>query len=116
MIKLEGKRVYLACGATDMRRSIDGLCALVEYSFRLDLFDGAVFVFCNRGHDRLKILEWDNNGFWLHYKRLEKGRFPWPRRDEHSTMELRAEELEQLLNGTKLIQKIKGQEISRAAI
>jgi transposase len=116
MIKLEGKRVYLACGATDMRRSIDGLCALVEYSFHLDLFDSAVFVFCNRGRDKLKILEWDNNGFWLHYKRLEKGRFPWPQRDEHDTMELRADELGQLLDGTKLIQKLKGQEIARAAI
>jgi transposase len=116
MIKLGSKRVYLACGATDMRRSIDGLSSLVEYSFKLDLFDGAVFVFCNRGRDKLKILDWDGNGFWLHYKRLEKGRFPWPRRDDRHTMELRAEELEQLLDGTKLIQKINCQEISRAVI
>jgi transposase len=116
MIKLGSKRVYLACGATDMRRSIDGLSALVKYSFKLDLFDGAVFVFCNRGRDKLKILDWDGNGFWLHYKRLEKGRFPWPRRNDRHTMELSAQELEQLLDGTKLIQKINGQEISIAVI
>ena len=116
MIKLGGKRVYLACGTTDMRKSIDGLSALVEYSFKLDLFDDAIFVFCNRVRDRLKILEWDGDGFWLHFKRLEKGRFPWPRFDDSRTMELRAEELEQLLDGTKLIRKISGQEISRAVI
>ena len=116
MIKIENKRVYLACGATDMRKSIDGLSALVEYSFKLDLFDDAVFVFCNRGRDRLKVLEWDGDGFWLHFKRLEKGRFPWPRCADRRTMELRAEELEQLLDGTKLIRRITGQEVSQAII
>ena len=116
MIKIGNKRVYLACGPTDMRKSIDGLSALVEYSFKLDLFDDAIFVFCNRGRDRLKILEWDGDGFWLHFKRFEKGRFPWPRFEDHLTMELRADELEQLLDGTKLIRKISGQEISRAVI
>jgi transposase len=116
MIKLEGKSVYLACGATDMRKSIDGLSSIVEYSFNLKLFDGAAFVFCNRGRDRLKILEWDGNGFWLHFKRLEKGRFPWPRSTAGRTMQLSAEELDLLLNGTKLIGKIKGQEITQAVI
>ena len=116
MIKIGNKRVYLACGSTDMRKSIDGLSALVGYSFKLDLFDDAVFVFCNRERDRLKILEWDGDGFWLHFKRLEKGRFPWPRREDCRTMELRAEELEQMLAGTKLIRKISGQEVSQAVI
>ena len=116
MIKIGSKRVFLACGATDMRKSIDGLSTLVGYSFKLNLFDDVVFVFCNRGRDRLKILEWDGDGFWLHFKRLEKGHFPWPRREDGRTMELRAEELEQLLDGTKLIRKISGQEISGAVI
>src|ERR1700677_2286675 len=71
-------RVYLACGATDLRKSIDGLAAVVQYSFELDPFGGAWFVFCNRDRDKLKILLWDHNGFWLYYRRLEKGRFKWP--------------------------------------
>jgi len=71
-------RVYLAVGATDMRKSIDALAALVEYCFDLDPFSDALFVFCNRSRDKLKILRWDNNGFWLYYRRLEKGHFEWP--------------------------------------
>jgi len=65
MLKLEGKRVYLACGHMDMRKSINGLSAIVECSFELDPFDGALFVFCNRNRDRVKILEWDSDGYWL---------------------------------------------------
>jgi len=72
-------RVYLARGATDLRKSIDGLCALVSYSFELDPMSASLFVFCNRDRDKLKILYWDNNGFWLLYRRLETGRFRWPR-------------------------------------
>jgi len=71
-------RVYLACGDTDMRKSIDGLAAIVTYSFHLDPFDTSLFVFCNKNRDKLKILVWDHNGFWLHYRRLERGRFRWP--------------------------------------
>ena len=72
MLKLEGKRVYLACGHTDMRRAINGLSAIVESSFALDPFDGALFVFCNRKRDRIKIIEWDGDGFWLHFNVLKK--------------------------------------------
>lgn len=66
-------RVYLAIGVTDLRKSIDGLAVLVTESFNLDPFSRSLFVFCNRKRDKIKILEWDVNGFWLHYKRLEKG-------------------------------------------
>jgi transposase len=70
--------VYLACGATDLRKSIDGLAVLVKEVFQLDPFSPCLFVFCNRNRDKLKILEWDHNGFWLHYRRLERGKFRWP--------------------------------------
>jgi len=70
--------VYLACGATDMRKSIDGLAAIVQLGFDLDPFSNSWFVFCNRDRDKLKILRWDHNGFWLYYRRLERGRFAWP--------------------------------------
>ena len=66
MIRFVEKDVYLACGKTDMRKSINGLSAIVEGSFKLDPFSGALFVFCNRNRDRLKILEWDGDGFWLY--------------------------------------------------
>ena len=107
MVRLDGKRVFLACGRTDMRKSIDGLAAIVEGSFRLDPFDGALFVFCNRNRDRIKILEWDGDGFWLHFKRLEKGHFRWPADGEEPTMALTGEELNCLLGGTRIELKLK---------
>jgi transposase len=58
-----------------MRKSINGLMTLVKSSFELDPFSDALFVFCNRARNRIKILEWDCDGFWLYFKRLERGRF-----------------------------------------
>lgn len=60
-----GRTVYLACGATDMRKSIDALAALVQLTFQRDPCSPALFVFCNRDRTKLKILEWDEAGFWL---------------------------------------------------
>jgi transposase len=112
MLSLTGKRVYLACGKTDMRKQINGLMAIVEQSFKLDPFSGAVFVFCNRNRDRLKILEWDGDGFWLYFKRLEKGHFRWPAEGDDATMTLTAEELQILLGGAKVELKLKRQEVA----
>lgn len=78
----DGHKVYLALGATDMRKSIDGLAAIVSEVFQLDPFSPSLFVFCNRGRDRLKILRWEHNGFWLYYRRLERERFRWPQGSE----------------------------------
>ncbi len=71
-------KVYLALGITDLRKSIDGLSLIVSESFKLDPFSRNLYVFCNRKRDKIKILEWDTSGFWLHYKRLEKDKFRWP--------------------------------------
>ena len=71
-------RVYLASGVTDLRKSIDGLAVLVKEGFDLDPFSSSLFVFCNRQRDKMKILKWDYNGFWLYYRRLERGKFQWP--------------------------------------
>ncbi len=73
------KDIYLACGYTDMRKSIDGLAALVQEQFRLDPFQPTLFLFCGMRRDRLKALIWEGDGFVLLYKRLENGSFKWPR-------------------------------------
>jgi transposase len=112
MLSFEGKAVYLACGNTDMRKSINGLSAIVEGSFKLDPFNGALFVFCNRKRDRIKILEWDTDGFWLYFKRLEKGHFRWPLPGEDATMKLTGEELSILLGGAKVELKLRRSEVS----
>jgi len=111
MLSFEGKTVYLSCGHTDMRKSINGLSALVESSFNLDPFSKSVFVFCNRNRDRVKILEWDVDGFWLYFKRLEKGHFCWPKEGCEPTMVLSNEELSVLLGGVRVALKINRKEI-----
>jgi transposase len=97
--------VYLAAGSTDMRKSIDGLAAIVQESFKLNPFEASLFVFCNKGKSKVKILEWEQNGFWLHYKRLEKGRFKWPKSFEEKTLKIEARELSWLLDGLEIIQE-----------
>ena len=73
-----GVRVYLACGATDMRKGIAGLSALTQDVLRQKPASGAVFALRGRRGDRIKLLYWDGQGFCLYYKVLERGRFPWP--------------------------------------
>ena len=73
-----GVRVYLACGPTDMRKGIAGLCALAQEVLRQNPPSGAVFAFRGRRGDRLKLLFWGGQGFCLYYKVLERGRFVWP--------------------------------------
>jgi len=117
MLTLSDKKIYLACGPTDMRKSINGLSAIVEGSFRLNPLDAALFVFCNRKHDRIKILEWDFDGFWVYFKRLEKGRFRWPTADgDEVTMSLEREDLYHLLGSPKVIQKLMRQEVKISAL
>jgi transposase len=117
MLNFTNKRVYLACGHTDMRKSINGLAAIVEGSFKLNLFDAAVFVFCNRNRDRLKILEWDGDGFWLYFKRLEKGHFRWPKADGvELIMSLDGEELAHLIGSPRVIQKLLRNEVKIGAV
>ena len=71
-------RIWIAAGATDMRRGFDGLAALVQTQLQLDTFSGHLFVFRGRRGDRIKILWWDGDGLCLFYKRLEQGHFVWP--------------------------------------
>jgi len=92
-------RIYLATGATDLRRSIDGLSALVREPLALDPLSGHLFLFRNRRGDRLKILVWDRSGFWILYKRLEQGTFAWPTEERSGTVEMRSGDLALLVAG-----------------
>ncbi len=107
----QGTAIYLACGATDMRKSINGLSAMVESKFFLDPFQDACFVFCNRQRNRLKILTWAENGFWIHFNRLEKGHFKWPESGESQTLTLNYEELNLLIKSPGVEQKIKRKQL-----
>ena len=98
-------RVHLACGVTDMRKSIDGLAAIVTHTFELNPFDTSLFVFCNRDRDKLKILRWDNNGFWLYYRRLERGRFRWPASPAGQPQQITPRQLQWLLDGLEIEQR-----------
>lgn len=93
-------RVYLAAEPVDLRRGHDGLVALVRNTWRLNPFDGHLFVFLGRRLDRVKILVWDRNGFVLYYKRLSQGRFRMPRIPAGATrVEMDATTLAMLLDG-----------------
>lgn len=80
----KAERIYIACGYTDMRKSIDGLSALVQVQFKLDPFSNSLFLFCGRRCDRVKVLYWEGDGFVLLYKRLERGSFQWPRKESEA--------------------------------
>lgn len=95
--------VFLAIGATDMRKSINGLSLLVEEQFALDLFSGSYFAFCNRRRDIVKILYWEESGFCLWMKRLEKDVFRWPE-SEQEVIEVSRTALNWLLQGLDLQQ------------
>ena len=95
--------IYLACGHTDMRKSIDGLSAIVQEEFQLDPFLSSLFLFCGRKNDRIKALYWDGDGFLLMYKRLEDGRFRWPRKQKE-VKDLTHQQLRWLLEGLEIEQ------------
>lgn len=93
----EGLKVYLHREAIDFRLSINGLALLVEQALGLDPFAACIYVFSNRRRNRVKILGWERNGFWLLLKRLEKDRFIWPQAASVPT--LTVEQLHWLLEG-----------------
>lgn len=95
-------RIFLAPGATDLRRSFDGLHGLVQSQLAEDPQSGHLFLFCNQTRTRLKVLCFDGTGLWVCAKRLERGRFTWPAADAGSKVRLNAAELALLLGGLEL--------------
>ena len=94
-------KIYLATGFTDLRKGLDGLAGIVQERFQLDAFDDALFLFCGRRTDRIKGLYWDSNGFLLLYKRLEQGRFCWPRSEQEARL-ITKQQYEWLCNGFEI--------------
>lgn len=96
-------RVYLALGATDMRKGFDGLSGIVTSQLQADPLSGALFLFINRRRDRLKVLYWDGDGPAIWYRRLEQGTFRLPRtNNETAGIEIRSDEFMMLLRGIEL--------------
>lgn len=100
MLSLAGAaRIYLCRTPVDFRKAHDGLCAIIRDQFGDDPFSGDLFVFHNRARDRVKLLLWDRNGFWLLYKRLERGTFPFGIAGEEARVEIDRAQLAMLLDG-----------------
>ena len=96
--------IYLISGPTDLRKGIDGYAMIVQDLYHLSPFSDALFLFCNKDHNKLKCLYWDGTGFWLLYKRLEKGTFKW-KKDENGAVVLTHQQLGWLLEGLKTDQE-----------
>ena len=110
--ELSAENIYIVCGHTDMRKSIDGLATIVQQQYKLDLFSSSAFLFCGRRRDRLKVLLWEADGFILLYKQLEDGKFNWPR-SEQEVRNLTREQYIWLMQGLsvdqpKAIKKVEG--------
>jgi len=93
------KKVYIACGRTDLRYGASGLAALVKLKYRLDPYDkGTLFLFCGRRSDRIRGLLWEGDGFLLISKALCNGHFRWPR-DSDELRDLSYEQYRLLMSG-----------------
>lgn len=96
---IEPSQVFLHRDFVDFRKAINGLVAIVENELERDAYTGALFVFCNKTKNKLKILYWDKTGFALWQKRLEKQKFKWPNKIAMQAFELSAQQLDWLLSG-----------------
>lgn len=96
--------VYIVKGVTDLRKGIDGCTSIIQELYQTSTFQDVLFIFCNRHGNKIKCLYWDGNGFWLLYKRLEKGHFQFPVREDGMTT-ITKQQLRWLLEGLKMEQK-----------
>jgi len=95
-------RIFVSRDAVDFRKAHDGLLAVIRDAFGDDPFDGSLFVFLNRRRDRVKLLQWDRDGFWLHYKRLEQGTFKIELKGDALRCEVDRAQLAMLIEGIDL--------------
>jgi transposase len=97
-----GESIFLYRDPIDLRKGIDGLSAIVATELGRHPADRCLYAFTNRGRDKVKLLVWHLNGFWVLYKRLDRQRFQWPDWFEGQSVTLSAEQLDQLLDGFNL--------------
>jgi transposase len=100
--QLKYQSIYLYRHAIDMRKGMDGLASLVQSEMQLNPRDNNLYLFLNRNHDKLKILLWERNGFWVLYKRLQQQKFHWPDWFENNELQLSQEQCLHLLQGFNL--------------
>ena len=100
-------KIYIACGYTDLRREIDGLAAIIQHEFHLDPYQkNIMFMFCGRKTTKIKCLIQEGDGFLLLYKRLNDGKFQWPR-TEQEVMEMTQQQFNWLMSGQSIISSIR---------
>ena len=90
--------IYVAAGYTDLRSGVNSLASIVQDIFNLDPFSDSLFLFCGRRADRMKALYWDKSGFVMVYKRIEDGRYRWPRK-ERTVITITEQQFEWLMTG-----------------
>lgn len=102
MINLpSGIKIFISTLALDMRKSFDGMAAIVSKELQKDVYSGSLFVFCNRRGDKIKIFYWDRNGYCCWYKRLEQGVFRIPKIND-KILKVNSSELNLILEGIEL--------------
>ena len=99
MLSFPGRRIFLATETVDMRKSFDTLAAYVSEHFEMDAYSGAVFVFLGKRRNRMKVLIWEDSGFWLCAKRLELGTFNLPTFSDDGKVQLSPADFQLLLEG-----------------
>lgn len=96
------QRYFIYSGLTDMRKGFDSLCGLVRDEFKMDPLSGDVFIFLSRTKNRIKLLQFQGDGFAVYYKRLEKGTFEIPKFNAQSTVFLSSGQLLLIMEGIQL--------------
>ncbi len=109
-------KIYISQGYTDLRLGSDGYAKIVQDEFDLNPFENAIFLFCNKQRDKVKILYWDTSGFWLLYKRLEKGHFQWKKAKEPGVITITEQQMKWLMEGLKIEQKTAFKPLSCSAV
>lgn len=113
MIIPDNTRIYLVTGVTDLRKGIDGYATIIQDNLHMNPYDETMYIFCNKEHNKIKILYWDKTGFWLLYHRLEKGHYKWIKDSETGNIQISKEQFEWLRQGIKIEQKTSIEKVNK---